>query len=135
MKEKQKMPYMKHKAKSHIRSLQFLPFEDVCALGLDTGYSQIVVPGSGEANFDAFEANPFATSKTTQEQLVHGLLEKLSPDSISLRVNTIGSIDNATHEQKEKEKKEEEEEAMEKLRKRDKKQVNKARGKMKDGHV
>ena len=63
LKEKQKMPYMKHKAFSNVRSLKFLPFEDVCALGLEDGYSQIVVPGSGEANFDAFEANPFASTK------------------------------------------------------------------------
>ena len=70
-----------------------------------------------------------------QEALVHGLLEKLTPDSISLKVNTIGQIDNATHEQKEKEKQEEEEKAMEELRRRDKKKKNKARGKMKDGHV
>jgi len=64
-KEKQQAPYMKHKAISNVRSLKFIPFEDVCAVGHDTGYQQIVVPGSGEANFDAFEANPFASTKQT----------------------------------------------------------------------
>ena len=63
MKEKQKMPYMKYKAPSQVKSVKFIPFEDVMAIGHDQGYSQIVVPGSGEANFDAFEANPFSTTK------------------------------------------------------------------------
>ena len=98
------MPYMKHKAPSHVKEVKFLPFEDVLAIGHDEGYSQIVVPGSGEANFDAFEANPFSTTKQSQEALVHGLLEKLSPDSISLRVNTIGRVDTASQEVKEREK-------------------------------
>ena len=71
------MPYMKHKAPGIVRTVKFMPFEDVMAIGHDQGYSQIVVPGTGEANFDAFEANPFATTKQRQEALVHGLLEKL----------------------------------------------------------
>ena len=57
------MPYMKHRAPSHVKAVKFLPFEDVMAIGHDQGYSQIVIPGSGEPNFDAFEANPFATTK------------------------------------------------------------------------
>ena len=94
-----------------------------------------MVPGTGEANFDAFEANPFATTKQRQEALVHGLLEKLHPDSISLRVNTIGSIDTASHEVKEREKKEDEEAALREQAKIEKKRTNKMRGKGKDGHV
>ena len=66
---------------------------------------------------------------------MHGLLEKLSPDSISLRVNTIGRVDTASHEVKEREKQEEEERALEELRKREKKARKKMRGKSKDGHV
>ena len=103
-KEKQKMPYMKHRATHPVKSVKFIPFEDVLAVGHDEGYSQIVIPGSGEANFDAFEANPFASTKQTQEALVHGLLEKLAPDTISLKVNTIGKVDAASHEVKEREK-------------------------------
>ena len=129
------MPYMKYKAVSHVRTLKFMPFEDVMAIGHDQGYSQIVVPGTGEANFDAFEANPFATTKQRQESLVHGLLEKLHPDSISLRVNTIGSIDTASHEVKEREKKEDEEAALREQATIEKKRKNKIRGKGKDGHV
>jgi len=55
--EKQKEPYMKHRAdrKSKITGCKFAPYEDFLGLGLTTGYSSIVVPGSGEANFDTFE--------------------------------------------------------------------------------
>ena len=66
---------------------------------------------------------------------MHGLLEKLAPDTISLRVNTIGRVDGASHEVKEREKREDEERQMAELRKREKKAVKKMRGKSKDGHV
>lgn len=49
--------------KSHVSKALFLPYEDVMGISHDQGYSSIVVPGSGEANFDAFEANPFDTKK------------------------------------------------------------------------
>ena len=129
------MPYMKHKAPSTVRTVKFYPFEDVMGIGHDQGYSQIVVPGTGEANFDAFEANPFQTTKQRQEALVHNLLEKLHPDSISLRIDTIGNIDTASHEVKEREKKEDEERALAELAKHEKKRKKKMRGKSKDGHV
>ncbi len=35
------------------------------------------MPGSGEANFDSFEANPFSTKKQASEDLVHKLIEKV----------------------------------------------------------
>ena len=54
---------MKHTDVAPIRSAQFIPFEDVLGLAHEEGYSSIVIPGSGEANFDAFEANPFETTK------------------------------------------------------------------------
>jgi U3 small nucleolar RNA-associated protein 7 len=109
--DKPKAPYMKHKlVVSHQRSqvgrVRFLPFEDVLGIGHDLGYSSIVVPGAGEATFDAFEANPFATSKQRQEAEVHGLLEKLQPESISLQAETIGRIDTASKEVRDKEERE-----------------------------
>jgi len=62
-------------------------------------------------------------------------LEKLHPDSISLRANTIGAIDTATHELKEREKKEDEEAALRENAKKEQKKKKKMRGKGKDGHV
>lgn len=59
---------MKHRVlvgsqRAAVGRVRFLPYEDVLGIGHDLGYSSIVVPGAGEANFDAFEANPFATAK------------------------------------------------------------------------
>lgn len=131
------MAYMKHKIPGsghQIASTKFVPFEDVLGLGYTEGYSSIVVPGSGEANFDAYEANPFETKKQTQEGLVKKLLEKLPIQSISLKVNEVGKIDNASSEVKAKEAREEEEARMLELRKKEKKRVKKMRGKNKAGH-
>lgn len=66
---------------------------------------------------------------------MHNLLEKLQPDSISLRIGTIGTIDNASLEVKEREKKEDEDAALAKLNSTEKKRRKKMRGKGKDGHV
>lgn len=109
--EKQKAPYMKHRVmvnhqRPTIHRARFVPYEDVLGLGHDLGYSSIVVPGSGDPHFDAFEANPFATAKQRQEAEVHGLLEKLQPESISLQVHTVGQVDTANKEVRAKEEKE-----------------------------
>ena len=56
---------MKHKTTGQVMSLKFLPYEDVLGVGHAQGYSSLVIPGAGEANFDAYEANPFATKKQT----------------------------------------------------------------------
>ena len=74
--------------------MKFIPFEDVLGIGHSSGYSSISIPGSGEANFDAYEANPFETKKQAQEGLVKRLLEKLPMDSISLKVQSdVGKVD------------------------------------------
>ena len=84
----------------------FCPYEDVLGLVHDNGYSSIVAPGAGTANFDALEANPFESKKQRQERTVHGLLQKLDPMSISLQVDEIGNIDDAAPEVRAKEEKE-----------------------------
>lgn len=85
----------------------FAPYEDVLGVGHTHGYSSLVIPGSGEANFDAYEANPFETKRQTQEGLVHRLLEKLPPQSISLKIKDVGKIDTASSEVKAREAQEE----------------------------
>ena len=129
---------MKHRLivnqqRSQVGRVRFIPYEDVLGIGHDLGYSSIVVPGAGEATFDAFEANPYATSRQRQEAEVHNLLEKLQPESISLQVDSVGKIDTASKEVKERESREAMEQAIESQKKREKRRKNKMRGKGKVG--
>lgn len=92
-------PYMRHKiAGSQIKSIRFRPYEDVLGIGHSKGFSSIVIPGSGEANFDTFEANPYETGKTRRENNVHKLLDKLPASTIALNPDVIGNIDRAPKE-------------------------------------
>ncbi|KMS94528.1 hypothetical protein BVRB_020510, partial [Beta vulgaris subsp. vulgaris] len=60
--------YMTHMLqRSNINQVKFCPFQDVCGLGHSNGLSSIVIPGAAEANFDAFEANPFETKSQRRE--------------------------------------------------------------------
>lgn len=95
-KEKQSEPYMKHlQPGSRVSDLTFCPWEDVLGLGHSKGLSSLIIPGSGEPNFDTMEANPYQTTKQRQESEVHALLEKLAPEMITLDPNIIGNIDDA----------------------------------------
>jgi U3 small nucleolar RNA-associated protein 7 len=67
-----------------VHSVKFRPFEDVCVAGHTHGVTSLIVPGSGEPNFDSFEANPFINPKQRREAEVQSLLHKLTPDMISL---------------------------------------------------
>ena len=91
---KQKEPYMTHLfAGSVLQNIQFCPFEDILGCGHSKGFSSLVVPGSGEPNFDSLSSNPFSTLKQRQETEVHSLLDKLQPEMITLDPNIIGKID------------------------------------------
>lgn len=97
--QKQKKPYMRHfMAGSQVSNARFRPFEDVMAVGHSSGLSSMLCPGAGEPNFDAFELNPFETTKQRREGEVHKLLEKLPPDLISLKTDQVGDVDRAPTE-------------------------------------
>ncbi|KAG7881078.1 hypothetical protein KL925_003223 [Ogataea polymorpha] len=94
LKTHQNSPYMNHMIPaSQIQTTRFVPFEDILGCGHSKGISSVIVPGAGEANFDALEVNPYETAKQRQQTEVRSLLNKLQPDMITLDPNVIGSVD------------------------------------------
>lgn len=91
---KQSKPYMTHRLPKgwQVNDVSFCPYEDTLGIGHTGGISSILVPGSGEANFDTLVANPFETVKQRQEGEIHSLLDKLQPEMIVLDPKQIGSI-------------------------------------------
>ncbi|KAM2888628.1 hypothetical protein FF1_012332 [Malus domestica] len=75
-----------------IEKLLFRPYEDVLGIGHSMGWSSILIPGSGEPNFDTLVANPFETSKQRRESEVHSLLDKLPAETIMLDPAKIGTL-------------------------------------------
>ncbi|KAH8706382.1 WD40-repeat-containing domain protein [Ilyonectria robusta] len=102
--QKVQSPYMAWGGEGkRIERVKWCPFEDVLGLGHDEGFSSIIIPGAGEANFDALEVNPFETAKQRQESEVKGLLNKLQPDMIALDPNFIGNLDLRSDKQRREE--------------------------------
>ena len=88
-----RVPYMNHLLPGQsVTNVQFCPFEDVLGIGHSGGFSSILIPGSGEANYDSFEANPFSTVKQRREGEVRQLLEKLPAESIVIDTEFIGRV-------------------------------------------
>lgn len=92
--EKVQSPYMAWGGEGkRIERVQWCPFEDVLGVGHDQGFSSLIIPGAGEANYDALEINPYETAKQRQESEVKGLLNKLQPEMIALDPNFVGNLD------------------------------------------
>ncbi|CDR98627.1 hypothetical protein [Sporisorium scitamineum] len=72
--------------------VKFCPFEDVLGVGHAGGFTSLLVPGAGEPNFDSSELDPFETRNARREREVHQLLDKISPDLISIDQSILGSI-------------------------------------------
>ncbi|KAI5981534.1 BING4CT-domain-containing protein [Pisolithus albus] len=75
-----------------LTSVRFCPFQDILTVGHNAGLSSILVPGSGEPNFDSAEADPFENKKARREREVKGLLDKIQPDMIALDPDFVGSL-------------------------------------------
>ncbi|KAL2759553.1 hypothetical protein ACRALDRAFT_2038401 [Sodiomyces alcalophilus JCM 7366] len=102
--EKVQSPYMAWGGEGRrIERVRWCPLEDSLGIGHDQGFSSIIVPGAGEANFDALEVNPFETTKQRQEAEVKGLLNKLKPEMIALDPNFIGNLDLRSEKQRQAE--------------------------------
>jgi len=92
-------PYLRHDIPGNaLDTVRFRPYEDVLGLGHKGGYVSMVVPGAGEPNFDTLEANPFQSRKQRREAEVHGLLDKLAPETIALNPSTVGAVDRQPEE-------------------------------------
>ena len=97
--------FLTHKYPSTVTSLKFILFEDIAIVGLQSGVSSLVVPGTGEPNLDSNVANPFATKRWRQDKEVQSLLEKLPPETIQLdpeAVFHVGPIEDKLQERKKK---------------------------------
>lgn len=86
-------PYLRHYLGKTIKNIKFCPFEDTLGIGTSNGFSSIIVPGSGEPNFDAMSLNPFQNKRQRKEAEVKALLEKIPAELITLNPNEILKID------------------------------------------
>ena len=105
-KDKQKAPYMKQETTDRrtVCDLEYVNYEDCLGVGQVGGFETMLVPGSGENNYDAFESGIGVSRKTRSNMEVRRLVEKLPANTIGLDPNQIYTISNAAPLPKELEK-------------------------------
>jgi U3 small nucleolar RNA-associated protein 7 len=107
LERKVKDPYMRHAIprSSPVETVRFRPFEDVCGIGHARGVDSVVIPGTAAAQLDTTEyhLNPMADIKQRREAEVRALLDKLSPNMITLNTAMVGGIEESNpHAQSER---------------------------------
>jgi U3 small nucleolar RNA-associated protein 7 len=91
---KAQAPYLNHQFRRGeiVRDFAFCPYDDAVGVGHSGGFSNLIVPGAGEPNYDSLIANPFETRNQRREQEVAQLLDKLPAEMIQLDPDGIGVL-------------------------------------------
>ncbi|KAH9508841.1 WD repeat-containing protein 46 [Bulinus truncatus] len=84
---KPEKPYLYHKCERLIHDVKFCPYEDVLGIGYQLGFSSVIIPGAGEPNFDAYEANPYQSKAQRKQTEVRMLLDKVQPEMITVEAS------------------------------------------------
>jgi len=81
-------PYLNHSLLNGgvVSCTKFCPYDDALGLGHSNGFSNLIIPGAGEPNYDTMVANPFETKNQRREQEVAQLMDKLAPETIQVRI-------------------------------------------------